>query len=212
MADRHPPNGGDQSKSEIFEDIDAARAKQYMLLATLTTRAPSQHLLDQLALIGGDPSPLGRAHTALASAAQATDQDRAGREFFNLFVGVGRGEVLPYASFYRAGFLQARPLSDVRADLARLGIARSEAVHEPEDHLGTLFEVMAGLIQRIYAADTSTTGDDAARDFFRRHIEPWAERAMRDMALAPSASFYRAVAELGRLWIEIETEAFSFSG
>jgi TorA maturation chaperone TorD len=148
---------------------------------------------------------LGRAHAALAAAARATNQDRASAEYFNLFVGVGRGDVVPYASFYRTGFLHARPLSHMRADLARLGVERTNDVFEPEDHLGTMFEVMAGLIQ----GDFSPADTDAAAQFFKEHIAPWGERLLEDIALAPSSDFYRAVAELGRLWLEIETESFA---
>lgn len=205
----HPPNEG--YARDIVDEIDQARARHYLLLATLLTKAPSQALLTQLAMMTGDHTPLGRAHAALARAAGNTDQDRAGREFFDLFVGVGRGDVLPYASFYRTGFLNGRPLAQVRADLARLGFERDERVFEPEDHLGTLLEVMAQLIldRDVPEGDTLGAGHTAAADFFKKHIEGWAERAFEDIALAPSAAFYRAVAETGRLWLEIETEAFA---
>lgn len=202
----HPANGGpDTTVPAEIDELDQARARQYLLLATLLTKAPSQDLLDELAALTGDQTPLGRSYTALAAAAANTDQDRAGREFFNLFIGVGRGDVLPYASFYRTGFLNGRPLSQVRADLARLGLVRDEQVFEPEDHLGTLFEVMASLIR----GEVTETEPSAAAAFFKQHIQSWGERAFEDIGLAPSATFYRAVADLGRLWLEIETEALS---
>jgi TorA maturation chaperone TorD len=203
-----PPNGGGHEKGVAADEIEQARARQYLLLAKLLTKAPSQALLDDIANVTGDASPLGRAHAALATAAAATDHDRAAREYFDLFVGVGRGDVLPYASFYRTGFLNGRPLSHVRADLARLGLARSEQVFEPEDHLGTLFEVMAQLI----TGETAPEDPDVGQRFFKQHIEGWGERAFEDIGAAPSATFYRAVAELGRLWLEIETEAFALPG
>ena len=113
--------------------------------------------------------------------------------------------MLPYASFYRTGFLNGRPLAQAREDLARLGLERSEQVFEPEDHLGTLFEVMAQIILGEVAQDEP----GAALAFFKQHIESWGERAFEDIGLAPSATFYRAVADTGRLWLEIETEAFA---
>ncbi len=202
----HPPNGGrDEILPVDIDEMDRARARQYLLLATLLTRAPSQNLLDELAGLSGDETPLGRSYAALAKAASATDQDRAGAEFFNIFIGVGRGDVLPFASFYRTGFLNGRPLAQVREDLARIGLARSEKVFEPEDHLGTLFEVMA----QIIVGEVAQGEPGAAAAFFKQHIESWGERAFEDIGLAPSATFYRAVAETGRLWLEIETEAFA---
>jgi TorA maturation chaperone TorD len=196
---------GDVGSSVEIDELDQARARQYLLLAKLLTKAPPQILLDELAGLTGDQTPLGRSYAALAEAAAATDQERAGREFFNLFIGVGRGDVLPYASFYRTGFLNGRPLVLAREDLARLGLARSEQVFEPEDHLGTLFEVMAQLI----LGEVAEGQPDAAATFFKQHIESWGERAFEDIGLAPSATFYRAVAGTGQLWLEIETEALA---
>src|SRR5262249_26613143 len=53
-----------------IDEIDAARAREYALLATLLARAPDQALLDRLAGLHGDASPLGLAHIALAEAAR----------------------------------------------------------------------------------------------------------------------------------------------
>ena len=121
-----------------------------------------------------------------------------------LLIGVGRGELLPYTSFYLTGFLNERPLADLRADLARLGIERSHGRHEPEDHIALLFEVMADM------AHGEIAGDQVA--FFDRHIGPWAARFFDDLAVAPSAKFYRPLAEIGRLFMDIEARAFSLSG
>jgi hypothetical protein len=107
---------------------------------------------------------LGQAYGALARTAAVTSAKEVDREYFELFIGVGRGELLPYTSFYLTGFLNERPLADLRADLARLGIARAEGRHEPEDHIALLFEVMADM------AHGEIAGDQAA--FFDRHIGP----------------------------------------
>ena len=95
-------------------------------------------------------------------------------EFFELFIGVGRGEILPYASYYLTGFLHERPLALVREDMGKLGIARAERAGEPEDHIAILMDIMANLIRGEFAAD----GVDEA-GFFARHIEPWGERLLR---------------------------------
>jgi TorA maturation chaperone TorD len=188
----------------MADEIGALRAQEYMLLAALLRRPMTSHLLDQLGSITGDASPLGIAHIALADAAQRTDERAAGREFFNLFIGVGRGELLPYASFYLTGFLNERPLGRVREDLAKLGIERAEGNHDPEDHVSTLLETMAGL------ASGDIVGDlDAEKAFFERHLKPWVARFFADLGVAPSSEFYKAVAGVGRTFIAIETEAFT---
>jgi TorA maturation chaperone TorD len=184
------------------DEIDAARAREYALLARLVLQAPDAALLRALAGLRGDGTPLGLARISLAQAAAGADPTSLSQEFFAVFIGVGRGEVLPYASFYRTGFLHERPLAEVRAALAELGLERQENVAEPEDHLGTLCEVMAQL----------ATEADAGQNFFARHLEPWAGRAFADIEAAPSAGFYRAAGAYGRAFIEIETEAFALPG
>lgn len=193
------PEGGERA----VDEIDLARAREYALLARLTLRAPDTALLRGLAALRGDASALGMARIALAQAAAATDPASVGEEFFDLFIGVGRGEVLPYASFYRTGFLHERPLSEVRTAMRGLGIERAADVPEPEDHIGTLCEVMAAL------ADGTLPCDDSGAEFFARHLQPWAGRLFDDVAGAASAKFYRAVGAYGRAFIDIETEAFA---
>src|SRR5262245_2290347 len=127
------------------DEVDAARAQEYALLATLLARAPDAGLLGRLARLRGDPSPLGMAHAALGEAAARLDVEAVGREYFDLFIGLGRGELLPYASYYLTGFLYERPLARLRADLNRLGIERASEQSEPEDSAATLCEIMAGL-------------------------------------------------------------------
>lgn len=183
------------------DELEQARAAEYALLARLTLKAPDAALLRGLAGLRGDATPLGFARIGLAEAAAATDAQTAGRDFFDVFIGLGRGEVLPYASFYRTGFLHERPLAEVRAALAELGVERAEDVAEPEDHLGSLCEVMAGLAGGAIACD------DAGERFFRAHLAPWAIRACADLE-ACSSAFYRAVGTYGRTFFDIETEAF----
>jgi TorA maturation chaperone TorD/DNA-binding transcriptional regulator YdaS (Cro superfamily) len=185
------------------DEIDLLRGREYGLLALLLGRAPTQETLDMVAGLKGDATPLGMAHLKLAEAAQGAKPDVVSREFFDLFVGLGRGELLPYGSFYLTGFLHERPLAAVRADLASLGIERAPGLHDPEDHIAILCDVMAGL-----AADEFNADESAQRVFFERHIKPWGTRFFADLEIAPSTKFYRAVGELGRTFIEIEAQAF----
>jgi TorA maturation chaperone TorD len=194
---------GAQSEA-LGNEVGLLRAREYLLLASLFRHPLSAEMLNKLASITGDASPLGLAHIALAQAAASCDERTVGREFFNLFIGVGRGELLPYASFYLTGFLNERPLGRVREDLARLGLARADGNHDPEDHVATLFETMAGL------ADGSLSSEpDADKAFFERHLKAWVSRFLADVAVSPSSSFYRAVAGVGAAFIDIETQAFA---
>jgi len=184
------------------DPVDAERARLFALLGRLLGGAPDAALLARMMVLRGTEGDLGEAYGALAAASGATTPEAAEREYFDLFIGVGRGEILPYASYYLTGFLHERPLADLRGDLARLGIERAEGVAEPEDHIAFLCETYAGLIAGAFAA-----GPEEAAPFFARHIRPWAARMFADLEKAEAAGFYRAVGRLGRLAIEIEAAA-----
>ena len=200
MTDSQPING------RANDPLEASRSDQYRFMARMLSSAPDQALLDHVSRLQGDDGPLGLAYGALAQAAKRSDAARVEREFFELFIGVGRGELLPYASFYQTGFLNERPLAILRDDLARLGVARAAGRHEPEDHIALLMDVMADMISGEIAASA-----DIQRAFFNRHIAPWAAQFFDDLAIAPSADFYRPLAEIGRLLTDIEARAFALA-
>lgn len=187
-----------------IDELDAARADEFELIGALLWRAPTAETLVALQGLRGDASPLGLAHLALAEAAAATTPDAVRDEFFELFIGVGRGELLPYASYYLTGFLHERPLALVREDMGKLGLARAERVGEPEDHLAVLMDIEAKLIRGEAAGE----GVDE-QSFFARHIRPWGERFFADLETARAARFYRAVGRVGSLYLSIETQAAS---
>jgi TorA maturation chaperone TorD len=188
------------------DEVDAARAREYGLLALLLRRAPDSDLLSRLAALCGDASALGLAHAALAAAATAANIERVEREFFDLFIGIGRGELVPHGSFYLTGFLNERPLARLRNDLARLGIERVESETEPEDHAAVLCEIMACL-----AGGSFGTPPGADRELFDKHLAPWMGRFFADLERAQAADFYRGVGVIGRILMEIESEAFALA-
>jgi TorA maturation chaperone TorD len=193
-----------EERPGLPDEVDAARAKEYALLAVLLARPPDAEFLTRIAKLRGDATPLGVAHRALAEAAEGASAEKIAREFFDLFVGVGRGELLAYGSYYLTGFLNERPLARLRGDLRALGIEPVETQSEPEDHAAILCEIMAGLVGGQFPAPV-----ERQRQIFEKHLAPWIGRFFADMAVADAADFYRHVGAIGRLFIEIETEAFA---
>jgi TorA maturation chaperone TorD len=194
------------SGAGAVDEIDAARAREYALLSALLRRVPDADLLARLAKLGADPSPLGVAHAALGAAAAAAKVAQIEREFFALFIGIGRGELVPYGSYYLTGFLNERPLARLRDDLARLGIERAPGETEPEDHVAVLCEVMSGLVDGRFEAPV---GSD--RELFDKHLSPWIGHFFADLEHAKGANFYYQIGAVGRLFIEIEREAFALA-
>ncbi|SEF10615.1 chaperone TorD involved in molybdoenzyme TorA maturation [Rhizobiales bacterium GAS191] len=201
-ASRNEAKAGAASPSD--NEVDQARAQEYSLLSTLLSRNPDAAMIERLARLRGDATPLGIAHAALGKAAARTSAERVEREYFDLFVGLGHGVLFPYASYYHTGFLQGRPLARLREVLRRFGIERTPGQSEPEDHAAILLAIMAGLADRRIAAPVG-----ADREIFEQHVAPWIGRFFADLERAASAEFYASVGALGRTFIEIETEAFA---
>ncbi|NDV85340.1 molecular chaperone TorD [Aurantimonas aggregata] len=197
---------GSAEALESQQSFDLFRAHHYALLATLLARAPTESTLQILAGLQGDSSALGRAHAALAEAARTARPAALEREYFNLFIGVGRGEIVPYESFYLTGFLQEKPLARLRQDLAVLGVERSPDLIELEDHIAVLCEIMAGLLGGSFEAP-----EGAESQFFNAHFKPWAPRFFDDLGSAAAADFYKHVAVLGRTFMTIESEALALA-
>lgn len=188
-------------EESMIETEQQYRASAYSLLAALLREAPSPALLQHVRQLSpGDETgtdALSASMTALAEAAEKIDPDQLEDEFQTLFIGVGKGELSPFASWYLTGFLMEQPLSDLRDDLRRLGYERSADTHEPEDHAAAIFEVFSGMIMNASSLDEQ-------RSFFNKHMSPWLGRFFADLGAARSADFYKHVARFGAAFIELE--------
>jgi TorA maturation chaperone TorD len=187
-----------------FASYADARADCYVMLAVLLGRQPSEDLLRVLHGLHWDevlPEKLGGALTDLRQASIDSDLPALQDEFCRLFVGLGCGEMVPYASWYRERKIQSSPLAGLRSDLMRLGIVRQAESHESEDHAGALCEVMA----LISTGPDEIPLETQAR-FFRKQIAPWMTKFFRDLQSARSARFYRAVGQFGTQFLNCESE------
>jgi len=187
-------------------DEEVLRARFWGLLAALLSAPPSADILSVLTGIEGDDSDMGRALGALAQAARDADPAGLEEEFTDLFIGLSRGELVPFGSYYLTGFLHEKPLAALRDDLTRLGIEIEDGVSEPEDHIAILSEIMQALIDGSLDEPASLIEQ---KRFFAAHIQPWADRFFADLENCPAARFYRAVGALGRQFLAVEAEAFA---
>ena len=197
------------AKTNTVPEEDLLRADLYDFLGALLAFPPKDALLKQAAGLKGDDTELGRAISALARIARATSPGAVRTEFEALFIGLGRGELLPYASYYMTGFLNEKPLAILRNDMNRLGIERAPNVYEPEDNIASLCEMMAGLIRGRFHMPA---GLERQRTFFNAHVAPWAKHFFTDLEGAKTSVFYAPVGSVGRIFMEIEREAFRMAG
>ncbi|WP_422049296.1 TorD/DmsD family molecular chaperone [Shimia sp.] len=195
----------DVVKDIVIAEEDLLRADLYDFLAALLANPPDSGLLQRASSLGGDDSALGQAISTLARVAKAMKEPAVEREFNALFIGLGRGELMPFASYYLTGFLNEKPLATLRADMAGLRITRAPNVYEPEDNIASLLEMMAGMIRGRFGEPTPLTRQ---KDFYFTHIAPWAEHFFTDLEGAQNSVFYAPVGTVGKAFLEIETQAF----
>lgn len=176
---------------------DLWRANTYHLLTRLLARPPSHRLVAQLGEIppwrqesGEDPVAL--AWSELGEASRRAREPSVLEEYQALF-GEKPGALIPYASWYLAGEVNAKPLSLLRSELAGLGV--KHVGEKPEDHAGVVCDTMSLLIE---------TEDPRQIGFFTRHLKSWLPSFFRDLRHAESADFYRSVGALGEAFLEVE--------
>ncbi len=183
----------------------AARADAYALLAAFVREPPGLavlnivHEIDAGAAEAGDP--LGNAWHMLRLAGEGVDLAALEFEYNQLFIGIGRGELMPYASWYQTGMLNDHPLVALRDDLLQLGFERQADSREPEDHAAALMEVMG-----LMAVAPRRFSIACQQAFFSSHMEPWLGRFFADLRTAESAHFYRAVGTLGVAFVDFEAK------
>jgi TorA maturation chaperone TorD len=178
----------------------------YRLLARFLSGPPTAGDLRAAAALKGDGSALARTISAFAHLAGRAHPAIVKEEYQELFFGLGRGELVPYGSYYLTGFLQEKPLAKLRQDMERLGIAREAEVRDPEDHIASLCEMMAGLIEGQFGRPLPLPEQ---RRFFETHLGSWAGYFFRDLEAAKSSVLYSALGSVGRTFLEIEEGAFA---
>lgn len=184
---------------------DRLRADLYNFLGVILSGPPDEMLLTQTAGLSGDDSELGQAVSTLAKLAKVSKPRAVESEYNKLFIGLGRGELLPYASYYLTGFLNEKPLALLRQDMGRLGLERADTVFEPEDNIASLMEMMGAIIAGRFRAPADL---QAQKDFFAKHIAPWASHFFADLEGAKNSVFYAPVGTVGRAFMGVEAEAF----
>ena len=188
-------------------DEETARAEIYGVLAALFYAAPTQALLESLRLAVTEAPAAGAlleaSWTELVATARAMSVQEVGEEYDALFGGVGKPEIYLFGSHYLSGFLNEKPLAALRTELAELGLTRGDAMAETEDHYAYLCEVMRYLI----------AGDDVAvanltrqREFFTRHLLPWAQQMCETVSAHPKARFYKSLAGFTQTFTSVEAQ------
>ena len=196
----------DATGNEALDEEQIYRASAYGLIAALLRSAPDQDMLERLTGLSPGVVPEGDelllAMSTLALSAKLHTPAAIEDEYHELFIGLGKGEVVPYESWYLTGFMMEKPLSDLRDDLARLGYVKNSSVVEPEDHVAALCEVISLMI-------TEGVDFSVQRNFFQSHMTEWMDRFFTDLSEAKSAIFYKSVGRFGAAFIAFENEYFS---
>lgn len=194
---------------------DQVRADFYALLASLFYRAPGDSMLHAMMLSAGPdcqadagaPDDLAKTWAALAAASAAVSHDAVEEEYAAVFVGVGRPPVMLFGSYYLSGFMNEKPLAELRSDLIALGFARDPQVTEPEDHLAALCDVMRALILADVADAPASLAQQ--KNFFVKHMQPWVVQCCDATMQNEKTNYYRKVAGFAQAFFAIEMQAFA---
>jgi len=104
-----------RSEQEFLEDqAQLVRASVYELLSRLLAREPDEATIQSLRDIGEVDASEGRVAMGwqlMKQAAGKTDIAAIHEEYFSLLIGVGRGELVPFGSWYMTGFLMEKPVA-----------------------------------------------------------------------------------------------------
>lgn len=184
------------------------RARLYRLLAFQLSGPLEEPNVRATARLVGNDAPLGRAVSRLAEVAVQASPADLRQEYHELFIGVGRGLFVPYASYYLTGFLHEKPLAKLRRDMERLGIERNAGVPEPEDHISSVLEMMAGLIDGSFGPPLPPAEQES---FFTAHVGSWVPHFFRDLEACPASKYYAAVGSIGLVFMQIERNGFGTS-
>jgi TorA maturation chaperone TorD len=196
---------------------DAARADFYALLARLFAAPPDASLLGAIA--GASPLAvearaeegagpgLAAAWDALRAASASADPDTVRQEYDDLFIGVGKSLVNLHGSHWLAGFMMDRPLAELRATLAVMGLGRRPGVTMVEDHLSALCETMRLLVAGDSALPSQPV--DAQRTFFERQIAPWYADCCDAIMQSSIANYYAAVAQFTLDFLALERDSIA---
>lgn len=187
---------------------DQARADLYALVARLLFAPPDADLLANIAgaTSRNSDNPLDHAWEKLVLAARGSDLDTVHDEFNELFISSGTPRINPYGSLYLSGFLNEKPLAQLRTDLAQHRLARRPGVGEMEDHLAALCDTMRLLIAGEQNGHRQALRHQ--RQFFETHIGPWYARCLDDIRREPAAQFYCLVADFAAAFLAVEAQAF----
>ena len=198
---------------------DQARADFYALLARLYAAAPDPDLLAAIASApplatathtseAGDVAvALARAWDDVRAASAAMDPAAARQEYDDLFVGVGTVAVNLHASHWLAGAMMQKPLAELRAALATLGLGRRPEAVMVEDHVAALCETMRLLIAGHGERNPATIEDQRA--FFERYMATWIEQCCNAIVENSIANYYRPVAEFTKYLLALERDSFA---
>jgi TorA maturation chaperone TorD len=190
---------------EVIIEEERHRAQLYLLLSRLLGAPMDNDLLQLIKGLESDATPIGVAVGELKDLLKNSSLENAIDEYEELFIGVTQGELIPFKSYYLTGFLHEKPLAELREHMNELGIAKSNDVGEPEDHIAFILEMMQGLIVGLFGKPSTIPEQNR---FFENHIACWAPKFFEDLEAAEAAHIFVPIGRIGKLFMEVEGEAF----
>jgi TorA maturation chaperone TorD len=203
-------NPTSQQTNDSLLPEERLRADVYALLSRLFAAPADAELLRSIAASGqaadqpeqADASEFTIAWYQLSAGAARAHEQAVNDEYHELFIGTGRPEIPLYTGAYIARSSVDRSLVALRDFLASQGLQRQTGVHEPEDHIAMLLEIMRYLI-----CEAGSTIEEQ-KAFFDRFVWPGSVALCDAISNHSTAHFYRSTADFAKAFLFIEQNAF----
>jgi len=180
----------------------SVRRALYVLFARLLAGPPDAALYDRLRSNGLGRLAAVQGVDLTSDLMDETDAEAAALELRAEYDDLARTVSLR-ASDYESG--SEDPVAALSAFLREHRLRMDADL--PCDHLAVAFGIMGEL-----AGQADDRGDAEsllrARTFFLRHIQPWAQRALADLAGAAQRRFWRGLAAMVSAFLESERRAY----
>ncbi|RBW65397.1 molecular chaperone TorD [Vibrionales bacterium C3R12] len=122
-------------------------------------------------------------------------------DYCDLFLKSDKNAALPYASMYigKQGLLNDVPAQEMAALMSKHGIAVSESLNEPADHIAIELDFLGNLIIRSNELEQEKHLDDALieqESFIQTHILSWIPQFSAKCDQYDEFGFYASVAQV----------------
>lgn len=185
-------------------DESSVRRALYVLFARLLAGPPDAELFTRLRTGGLQHLAEVQGVDLTSDLSDDEDAERSAAELRDEYERLVRDVSLRASDYPAAG--AADPAVAVRAFLSEHGLRMGEEFDLPSDHISVAMGIMGELTGQV-DKDPGEESRARARSFFLRHVAPWCQQALTEIASRAQRHYYRGLAAMVSAFLETERRA-----